>query len=193
MRAAKRCPPTMSIARSAACRLRSRPSLPRSPLIFPICARRCAHCEMAVERSRRCRETRRFGLGRPRASCQRPQPVDRSQAARAAVCARRRFIHQRPARPARRRCRAAGATADITHFGYKLADMTDTAAVAGARGSHDCGRYVGGPSCRRHGTRGLGYAALLRPIGAGRSRVSAAPGTRRSRLFRQARPAIGRA
>jgi len=54
MRAAKRCRLLMSIVRSAACRLRSRPSLPRSRPLFPIFVLTMRTPQNGVRRSRRC-------------------------------------------------------------------------------------------------------------------------------------------
>ena len=110
MRAARRCPPMMSIARSAACRLRSRPNPRRSRLIFPICVL-TMRTSRNGDRSIEALPGKRVALawaGHARHPNDRNRSID-SQAARAAVRTRRHFIHQRPARPARRRCRAAGA------------------------------------------------------------------------------------
>ena len=51
--------------------------------------------------------------------------------------------------------------ANVTHLGAGLADMADTAAVTAIDRSDHRGRYIGGSSRRRHGTRRVGLAALL--------------------------------
>ena len=80
-------------------------------------------------RSRRCPANASPGLGRQCQPRQRPQPVDRSQVARTAAGARRRFLREHPARAARQRCRAAGAPCQCHASRRRIADMADTAAV----------------------------------------------------------------
>ena len=108
MRAAISCPPMTCIVRSAACRWRSRPSRRPSPPISPICApTRARIAKWRSAHRSAARQTRRARLGRQCQPRQRPQPLDRAQAARAAARARGRFVSEHPARIARRRRRTS--------------------------------------------------------------------------------------
>ena len=133
-RAASRCPPTTCIARSAACRSRSRPTPPAFRPTFPICSAdeaRIATWRPRIEALPGKRVALAWaGHATPR---QRPQPLDRAVAARAAVGDRRACRSSA--------CSAICATAtrisrarirSVTHVGDALADMADTAAVLDA-------------------------------------------------------------
>ncbi len=161
-RAAKLCRLMTSIVRSAACRWRSRPSRRRSRRTSPTCAPMTRISRNGGRPSRRSPESASRSPGPAMRGIQ-TTAIARSISNYWNRCSGSKAF---PSSASSANCATADAAllarhANVTHLGAGLADMADTAAVDRPRRSHNLGRHISGSPRRRHGTRGMGVAALF--------------------------------